>query len=166
MEEMSLLKTKKMVVHLWKSVHFWRNGREFSVFVTPRYQYNGKFCDPRGYLYVICVTCIPVGILTKFGVWMCPILPYMPMHPNTLKDVLPSDMTPRLMSGSKKTPGPKTWLVFWPVIKVKAVILGGWYLGRLTTEQWFHIDVRKAFDSVHREKEVSDMLVPDFLYNF
>ncbi len=35
---------------------------------VPNYQYNGRFCDPRGYLYVICVTGIPVDILTTFGV--------------------------------------------------------------------------------------------------
>ena len=65
---MSLLNTKKTVVHLRKSVHFLRNGRDFTVFVTQGYQYNGRFCDPRGYLYVICVTGIPVDVLTTFSV--------------------------------------------------------------------------------------------------
>ena len=115
MDKMSLPKTKKMV-HLWKSDHFWRNGCNFTDFVTSSYQYNGRFYDPRGCLYGICLTGIPVDILTTFGVWICPILPCIPMHPNTLNDVMGSDMTPRPMLGSK------TWLFFGPVIRVKQIL--------------------------------------------
>ncbi len=40
--------------------------------------------------------------------YVCPILPCMPMHPaNTPRDVMGSDMTPRLMLGSKKTLEPR-----------------------------------------------------------
>ncbi len=106
MHEMCLPKTKKMVVQLSKSVHFWWNGRDFTVCVPAAFQYNGRICDPRGYVHVIYITSIPNDILTIYGVWICPILLCMAMHSNTLKDVVGSGMTLRLMLGSKKTPGP------------------------------------------------------------
>ena len=42
MHKMSLLKTKKMVVHLSKSVHFLLNGRKFTIHVLARFNMMEK----------------------------------------------------------------------------------------------------------------------------
>ena len=127
MHEMCLPKTKKLVVYLSKSVHFLRNSRDYTVCVPAAFQYNGRICDPSGYVQVIYITSIPDDILTTYGAWICLILLCMAMHSNTLKDVLGSGMTPSLMLGSKKDPRTcLTWLFFGPVIKVNVLAIRHW----------------------------------------